>query len=174
MKIAFYLGSFDPFHNGHLKVVKEAFDKFKMDKVVIVPTMQNPWKRNKVRGIYDRGNIIALSIADLYWKEGLNVVVDYTELTLEPPYYSYVTLDALKKKYGKSNSLYFLCGADTIKNVKHWKNGDKIFKEWTFLVVDRPEGDISSSKIKQLIKEHGDISSYVNTKLISLITRYYS
>lgn len=39
MKIALYLGSFNPFHNGHLEVIKTALNDFKMDKVVIVPTM---------------------------------------------------------------------------------------------------------------------------------------
>ena len=48
MKIALYLGSFNPFHNGHLEVVKTALNDFKMDKVIIVPTMQNPWKKEKV------------------------------------------------------------------------------------------------------------------------------
>ncbi len=42
MKIALYLGSFNPFHNGHLKVIQQALNDFKIDKVVIVPTMQNP------------------------------------------------------------------------------------------------------------------------------------
>ena len=41
MKIALYLGSFNPFHKGHLEVVKTALNDFKMDRVVIVPTMQN-------------------------------------------------------------------------------------------------------------------------------------
>ena len=42
MKIALYLGSFNPFNNGHLECIKKALnDHCEMDKVVIVPTMQN-------------------------------------------------------------------------------------------------------------------------------------
>ena len=58
MKIALYLGSFNPFHNGHLEVVKSALLDFKMDKVIIVPTMQNPWKEEKVLDIDKREAII--------------------------------------------------------------------------------------------------------------------
>ena len=58
MKIALYLGSFNPFHNGHLKCVKIALKDFKMDKVVIVPTMQNPWKKEKALDIDKRVEII--------------------------------------------------------------------------------------------------------------------
>ena len=47
MKIALYLGSFNPFHNGHLEVVKSALRDFKMDKVIIVPSMQILGKKKK-------------------------------------------------------------------------------------------------------------------------------
>ena len=62
MKIALYLGSFNPFHNGHLEVIKTALSDFKMDKVVIVPTIQNPWKKEKVLDIDKRAEIINSSI----------------------------------------------------------------------------------------------------------------
>ena len=59
MKIALYLGSFNPFHNGHLEVVKTALKDFKMNGVIIVPTMQNPWKEEKVLDIDKRTYIIS-------------------------------------------------------------------------------------------------------------------
>ena len=69
MKIALYLGSFNPFHNGHLEVVKTALNDFKMDKVVIVPTMQNPWKKEKVLDIDKRLDIIEYSImSEMYYE----------------------------------------------------------------------------------------------------------
>lgn len=58
MKIALYLGSFNPFHKGHLEVVKSALNDFKIDKVIIVPTMQNPWKKEEVLDIDKRTLII--------------------------------------------------------------------------------------------------------------------
>lgn len=45
MKVAFFLGSFDPPHIGHGYVVSKALES--MDFVVVVPTMQNPWKERK-------------------------------------------------------------------------------------------------------------------------------
>ena len=61
MKIALYLGSFNPFHNGHLEVIKTALRDFKMNGVIIVPTMQNPWKEEKVIDIDKRIEIIKKS-----------------------------------------------------------------------------------------------------------------
>lgn len=58
MKIALYLGSFNPFHNGHYKVVLQAIEYFKMDSVIIVPAMQNPFKKDSPISIDNRVDII--------------------------------------------------------------------------------------------------------------------
>lgn len=172
MKTAFYLGSFNPFHNGHLKVIQTAFESFKMDKVVIVPTMQNPWKFNKVLDLYDRANVISLSINDLREDNKYNITIDFIERCLDFPYYSYKTLEALKEKY--PGDLYLLCGEDTFNDIPNWYNGSKILKEWTILTVERPEGSISSSEIRRFVKECKDITPYVNKKVVRLINLYYS
>lgn len=111
MKIALYLGSFNPFHKGHLEVVETALNDFKMDKVIIVPTMQNPWKKEKVLDIDKRLNIIA---STLYSKFDWNIMQyhidwDLIEEKLTPPYYSYATLHALKNKYC-NDEIFVLCG----------------------------------------------------------------
>ena len=176
MKIAFYLGSFNPFHNGHLKVIETAFTRYKVDKVVIVPTMQSPWKHNKILGFYDRVNIIALSIQPLLRNNPLyDVYIDQIERKLEYPYYSCKTLAALRDKYSnnRKNELFFLCGKDTMDDIPKWNNGDKILEEWKFLVVERPEGSISSTEIRKLVKECKDIKPYVYNRVVDMIKRYY-
>ena len=163
MKIALYLGSFNPFHNGHLEVIKTALNDFKMDKVVIVPTIQNPWKKEKVLDIDKRAEIIDSSIFylsndvhydDMY--DWLDVVfkqyctsnwskyisIDLIEKELIPPYYSYATLHALKNKYC-NDEIFVLCGEDTIKDIPNWMNGEAIIQDYNFLVVDRPANSIS-------------------------------
>ena len=177
MKIAFYLGSFDPFHNGHLGVIKTAFDVYNVDKVIVVPTMRSPWKHNKILGFYDRCNIIILSLYHSLKNtpyEG-KVFTNCIERHLDEPYYSYKTLEALKNNYSKDgkNELFFLCGQDTMEAIPKWYNGEQILKEWNFLVVARPEGSISSTEIRRLVKECKDISPYVCKEVKDKIKRYY-
>lgn len=75
MKIALYLGSFNPFHNGHLEVVKTALNDFKMDKVIIVPTMQKILgKGEKILDIDNRKFIIYWSIK---FNEDSNIIIDW-------------------------------------------------------------------------------------------------
>ena len=88
MKVAFYLGSFNPFHNGHLSVVKSALNDFKMDKVVIVPTMQNPTKKEKAIKMFYRIKIIKEYIRQpLILDKPSTICVDPIEQSLIPPYY---------------------------------------------------------------------------------------
>lgn len=185
MKIALYLGSFNPFHNGHLECIRCALNDFKMDRVIIVPTMQNPWKEEKVLDIDKRLDIIEYSIMENmyyeYWIEPYKIEFSTIEKELIPPYYSYATLHALKNKYC-NDEIFVLCGEDTIKDIPNWMNGEQIIKDYDFLIVDRPEYSISSTQIRDMIKTMHKMDSYysdekltklVNPSVINLIKKYY-
>lgn len=191
MKIALYLGSFNPFHNGHLEVIKTALRDFKMNGVIIVPTMQNPWKEEKVIDIDKRIEIIKKSflvskkdisipgLYQFYYPKGIGI--SSIEKELIPPYYSYATLHALKNKYC-NDEIFVLCGEDTIKNIPNWMNGEQIIKDYDFLIVDRPKYSISSTQIRDMIKTMNKMDAYysddklaelVSPNVINLIKEYY-
>lgn len=194
MKIALYLGSFNPFHNGHLEVVKAALIDYKMDKVVIVPTMQNPWKKERVLDIDKRIEIISKYLNPWYQIRGIipyeyafegdmdkRCIIDLIEKELIPPYYSYATLHALKNKYC-NDKVFVLCGEDTIKDIPNWMNGEAIIQDYDFLIVDRPKNSISSSSIREMLRTRNKmdayysdekLAKYVNPNVINLIKQYY-
>ena len=170
MKIALYLGSFNPFHNGHLECVKTALNDFKMDKVIIVPTMQNSWKKEKALDFDKRVDII-LKYLD-YTKIINYIYIENIETKLIPPYYSYATLHALKNKYC-NDDIYVLCGEDTMKDIPNWMNGEAIIQDYDFLIVDRPKNSISSSMIRNRIKCNRRIDDFVSPNVINLINKFY-
>ena len=195
MKIALYLGSFNPFHNGHLKVIKQAIKDFKMDKVVIVPTMQNPWKKKKVLDIDKRIKIIDISVNSPniivgYYKEGyyeeydhgrwieedvpifLNgkTCIDSIEKKLIPPYYSYSTLHALKNKYC-NDEIFILCGEDTMSVIPYWMNGEQIIQDYDFLICERTKE--SSTEVRNRVKNNENISDLVSPGVVDIIKNYY-
>ena len=199
MKIALFLGSFNPFHNGHLECVKKALNDFKMDKVIIVPIMQNDLDRGeRILDIDKRAEIISHSICndDDIWSSTYYIFsyhnnsdpeyrfpvikIDLIEKELIPPYYSYATLHALKNKYCNSE-IFILCGEDTIKEISDWMNGEQILKDYSFLVVDRPKESISSSQIREILKNKNKLDNYTDGKLkyfvspsvIELLKKYY-
>lgn len=192
MKIALYLGSFNPFHNGHLEVIKTALRDFKMDKVIIVPTMQNPWKKEKALDIDKRAEIIKKSLfkgrtfgyCPFTFENDIEfpyISISSIEKELIPPYYSYATLHALKNKYC-NDKVFVLCGEDIIKDIPNWMNGEAIIQDYDFLVVDRPKNSISSSSIREILRTryktdayYSDekLARYVSPNVINLLKKYY-
>ena len=183
MKIALYLGSFNPFHNGHLQAIKTALNDFKMDRVIIVPTMRNPWKKEEeIINFNNRISIIRVQLQEEFFpKLWLKIGIDNIERFLIPPYYSYATLHALKNKYC-NDEIFVLCGEDTMKEIPNWMNGEQIIKDYDFLVVDRPTNSISSSLIREIVRTRNKMDAYysdeklvklVSPSVINLIKNYY-
>ena len=174
MKIALYLGSFNPFHKGHLKVVKTALNDFKMDKVIVVPSMQNPWKKEKVLDLDKRADIIHSSmVKELFCVINKNKIkISAIEKELISPYYSYATLHALKNKYC-NDEIFVLVGEDTMKDIPNWMHGGKIIEDYDFLIVDRPKNAVSSTEIRNKIKNNEPIEGMVSNNVINLIKKYY-
>ena len=192
MKVALYLGSFNPFHNGHRNVILSAIKDFGMDRVIIVPSMQNPWKKEKALDFDKRVEIICKAI-DAIWfknpkinKKELSHLFSYVsiediEKSLIPPYYSYATLHALKNKYC-NDEIFILCGEDTMKDIPNWMNGEAIIQDYNFLVVDRPRNSISSTAIRQMLETRNKMDAYysdeklaryVSSNVIELLKKYY-
>jgi len=192
MKIALYLGSFNPFHNGHLECIKTALNDFKMDKVIIVPSMQNPWKKEKALDFDKRIEIICEAIDAIWFKDPKNnkkelshlfnyVFIENIEKSLIPPYYSYATLHALKNKYC-NDEIFVLVGSDTMKDISNWMHGGKIIEDYNFLIVDRPRNSISSSSIREMLRTRNKmdayysdkkLAKYVSPNVINLLKKYY-
>jgi nicotinate-nucleotide adenylyltransferase len=191
MKIALYLGSFNPFHNGHLEVIKTTLKDFKMNGVIIVPTMQNPWKKEKVLDIDKRIEIIKKSLLiskkdtsipglyQFYYPKGIEI--SSIEKELISPYYSYATLHALKNKYC-NDEVFVLVGSDTMKDIPNWMHGGKIIEDYNFLIVDRPRNSISSSSIREILRTRNKMDAYysdeklaryVSPNVINLLKEYY-
>lgn len=145
MKVAFFLGSFDPPHIGHGFVVSKALES--MDFVVVVPAMQNPWKERKSTDFELRCQMCEKTFLPL----GESVLINDIEKTLEAPYYSYKTLKNLKEIWN-SAELYLICGSDVYDEIKNWKNSEWILENFKLLPISRDIVTVSSSQIREMVK----------------------
>lgn len=129
-KIGFLLGSFDPVHIGHLCMATEALNLNLVNKVIFVPSFQNPWKEKSVDF---RHRCAMLTRATAYIP---NCSVSEVEKLLNSPYYSYNTLKVLKEQY-RNDELYLIVGADVASEIKNWYQGEWILKNYKLLIVNR-------------------------------------
>ena len=71
MRVAFFGGTFDPIHRGHLAVASAAADAFALDHVVFVPTGRQPLKtEGTVASFDDRLAMVALACVPDKVKQG--------------------------------------------------------------------------------------------------------
>lgn len=129
MKIGVYVGSFNPVHIGHIKIVDDLLIHKIVDRVVIIPT----------NGYWNKQNLVDLKhrINMLKYFENDKIIIDTKHNSIE---YTYQVLDKLEKEY-KNDELYLIIGADQLPKFHLWKNVGEILKH-KVLVINRDNIDV--------------------------------
>ena len=111
MKIGVFVGSFNPVHKGHIKIINHLIKNKYLDKVIIIPT-GNYWNKQNIININDRINM-------LKFYENYDIIVDNKLNNLT---YTYEIMNELNHEY---KDLNLIIGADNLIDFDKWKN----FKE---------------------------------------------
>ncbi|MDE3178661.1 MAG: nicotinate-nucleotide adenylyltransferase [Acidobacteriota bacterium] len=136
MNIALFGGTFDPIHNGHLRVARAAMQKFRLDRVMFVPTANPPHKSRRLTPFLHRYAMVSLACAG-----ESRFVPSALEASGGKPHFSVDTLSRLKKTLGKSDRLFFLTGLDAFLDIPQWKQPGRLLGMADFIVVSRPGFD---------------------------------
>ncbi|MBD5588313.1 nicotinate-nucleotide adenylyltransferase [Clostridium botulinum] len=186
-------GTFDPIHNAHINVAYEALERFNLEKVIFIPAGNPPHKiKLKKTPAHIRYEMVKLAIE----KETRFSISDF-EIKSKGLSYTYRTLKHFKEKEPETN-WYFITGEDCLSYLEHWKYIDEIFNICNFVIFSR-EGfkekeeiikkkksillkyrkeilfmdasilDISSTKIRNRIKEGKEVSFYMPDKVYKFI-----
>lgn len=175
-----YFGSFNPFHIGHAALAKYVAALPWVDEVWFVLSPKNPLKES-----------YALQDPIQRWKDLQRVVERLNnessgkekfyacdaEFKLQPPLYTYNTLEHLSNAYPDKN-FAILMGGDNIEILDKWHKGEEIASKYTVIVypregsdtlefckkygaiyIDAPQIDVSSSQIREMIQKNEDVSA---------------
>ncbi len=125
-------GTFDPIHNGHLLLGRQALDEYDLDKVWFMPSGQPPHKKDHViTDVSDRCEMVRLAIAD----EPGFIMSDF-EVSRNGYSYTADTIKLLKEEY-PDDVFYFIIGADSLFEIETWYHPEEILSEIEILVADR-------------------------------------
>lgn len=130
MRLGVYVGSFDPIHTGHIKVMDYLIDNNYLDKIVILPT-KNYWDKKSLTDINKRVEMLKLIKRDYLTVDNVNNKYDYT----------YQVLEAIKKEH-PNDDLYLMIGADNIVSFDKWMKVDQIVSNNKVIVFNRDNLDI--------------------------------
>lgn len=147
-KIAFYGGSFDPVHNGHLKVAQELVKLFGLDEFVFIPAFHAPHKKDKKpTSAFQRYAMLCLAT-----KDENKIGVSKVELELPTRPYTIETLTKLKTALPKKK-IFFVMGADSWAEITTWREWEKVLTIVNIIVVTRPPIEIEFSHVTPEIQE---------------------
>ncbi|MEP6900359.1 MAG: nicotinate-nucleotide adenylyltransferase, partial [Actinomycetota bacterium] len=147
-KIAFYGGSFDPLHNGHLMIARALSELFELDEFVFIPAFHAPHKKDKKpTSAFHRFAMLCLAT-----NEEEKIKVSKMELDVPERPYTVETLERLKNELNETE-IFFVMGADSWAEITTWREWEKVLTLVNIIVVTRPDYEITFSHITNEIRE---------------------
>lgn len=187
IKTGIFGGAFNPVHNGHVNLAKEAIEQLKLRELLIIPTFEPPHKNTKLLLFDERAEMCRRAFEGI--SDKCKITVSDIERRMGGISYTINTLRELSKQYHTDDEenarrFYLLIGGDMLFSFKEWYKYESILKESNVCAVARggdnftdmlefaaemgrvkvlPTNvvDVSSTEIRQRIAEGGDISELV-------------
>lgn len=185
MNIGLFFGSFNPIHIGHLVLANYMLEYTPMEELWFVVSPQNPFKEKQ--SLLDQNQ--RLYLVNLAIEEHPRMRASNIEFSLSQPSYTINTLAHLKEKYPQ-HRFSLILGQDNLKSFSKWKNYEEILKHYTLYVYPRPKAeasefdqhpsvhlteapviDISSTFIRQAIKDKKDVRYFLPAKVWEEVER---
>jgi nicotinate-nucleotide adenylyltransferase len=142
--VAFFGGSFDPPHLGHVGVARAAKAALELDEVLFAPVGLQPLKMsdgatNLHASFADRVAMVRLAIGD---EAGFGVCLLDAPKAGGQPNYTLDTLAEVRREAAQELELFLLVGADTFRLLPRWHRAGEIPFAATLVVVARPGEDL--------------------------------
>ncbi|RXG18099.1 nicotinate-nucleotide adenylyltransferase [Leeuwenhoekiella aestuarii] len=132
MKIGLYFGTFNPVHVGHLIIANHFAEYSDLDKIWMVITPHNPFKKKKT--LLDNHHRYQLVLEAV--EEYPAIEASTIEFNLPQPNYTSNTLAHLKEKYPQ-HEFCLIMGEDNLRTLHKWKNYEVILKHHDIYVYPR-------------------------------------
>ena len=184
MNIGLFGGSFNPIHNGHVRLAKSLLQEAALDEVWFLVSPQNPFKQDQQLLDDDK----RLQLVRLALKEEPQLMASDFEFHLPKPSYTWNTLQALEREYPE-RKFTLLIGGDNWEAFDKWYRYEDILKRYPIIVypregskvpdvkfqvsdiqiVETPLINISSTQIRQRLQEGKSVRGLVNTEVAMVI-----
>ncbi|AIN47147.1 nicotinate-nucleotide adenylyltransferase [Candidatus Palibaumannia cicadellinicola] len=132
---AFYGGTFDPIHHGHLQPVIALAQLVNLQRVILLPN-HIPLHRPPPQATpQQRLMMTRLAIADT---PGELFIIDERELRRATPSWTVETFQAIRREYGPMAPLGLIIGQDSLLTLPQWHRSKELLELCHILVCARP------------------------------------
>ncbi len=149
MKIGIMGGTFDPIHLGHLAMAESAREIFELDKILFMPSANPPHKVEQ--NITPAMHRVMMTF--LATKSNENFEVSQAEILRGGISYTIDTMKDLHEKFGEETELFFIIGADSLKDLPTWHKSRELVKKCHFIAAGRPGTEINLSELENFFGE---------------------
>ena len=160
MRLGIFGGTFDPVHYGHLLLAETCREQLKLDQVRFVPAATPPHKLDhQISDGHARADMLSLAVSGYP-----EFVVDRRELKRKGPSFTVDTLTEYATEFPDAE-LFFLIGADSLRDLPTWRNPERISQLATLVACNRP--GVAALQNEQIVEWVGaEIASRILTQQI--------
>lgn len=137
-KIGCFFGTFDPIHNGHVKMAQAVLRTLKLDEVLIIPLKGIPHKHQVIANVEERYKMCALACEGQVKASPLMTIFDVEGYDMQ--------MIHLVHNFYKDSTLYYLVGSDVFVHMHQWDNIEWLLKSVVIIVAMRQDSDFDALK----------------------------
>lgn len=149
-KIGIMGGTFNPIHDGHIRIAQCALQQYHLNEIWFMPSNHPPHKLDhKLASNEHRKRMIQFAI------DGCDRFV-FSDFEYQRTGFTY-TADTLKQLQEKApeNEYYFLIGGDSLVDFQTWYHPEEIVKYATILAAGR--NGMSTGELERLCRENSEL-----------------
>jgi len=149
-KIGILGGTFDPIHNGHLRLALELKQQLGLEQMRLMPC-HRPVHRDPPRVTSAmRAQMARLALADCP-----ELILDERELQRDQPSYTFDTLRALRAESGTEVSLVWALGTDAFAALDTWNRWQELLDYTHLAIIERPGFSLPvTGPVAELLQSH--------------------
>lgn len=198
MRIGILGGTFNPIHRGHLTIADAAYRAHRLKEVIFVPVNLPPHKTAYgIAAPLHRYQMVSKAI-----QETGHFTVSDVEINRNGKSFTIDTVRSITGIYGKGCQIYLIIGADSLNDLSSWKDidilaakcnivavnrpgfsvrdtgnleellGSKAIDDIMEMSVDAPPADVSSTTIRDRLKNGLDVSGMMPLPVEKYITEH--
>ena len=146
-RFAFYGGTFDPVHCGHVSVARALVRLFSFDRFFFLPAYHAPHKPGVApTSAYHRYAMLVLAT-----RNEERIGVSTLELEHAEKRYTIDTMSEIKELFPESEN-FFVMGADSWTDIRTWREWETLLLSSNHVVVTRPGYNISLDHVTEAVR----------------------